>query len=92
VGGVTGFVIGTWAIIPEAAEDIKKLVTPTEALISFTDYSYDEQGRLKLMKMFQPAEKPIELVRTDFVYSKDERTPYQTTVISFPENKTRTIE
>lgn len=91
VGGVTGFVIGTWAIVPEAMDDIKKLLTSTESLISYTEYEYDKQGRLKQMKMFQPAEKPIELVRTEFIYNKDEQTPSRTTVTSYPENKTRTI-
>jgi YD repeat-containing protein len=91
VGGVTGFVIGTWAIMPEAMEDIKKLLTSTETLISFMEYEYDAQGRLILMKMLQPDEKPRELVRTEFLYTKDERIPLQTKIISYPENKIRTI-
>ncbi len=91
-GGAAGFIIGTWAIIPPGMEELKNLLTTDrEALISFTEYTYDKQGRVKVMKMFQPGDKPIELVRTDFVYTRDERTPSQTTVISFPERKTRVI-
>jgi hypothetical protein len=91
VGGVTGFVIGTWAIMPEAMKDIQKLLTSTEVLISFTEYAYDDQNRLVLIKMYQPSEKPLELVRTEFIYTKDARIPSQTKIISYPEDKTRTI-
>jgi hypothetical protein len=91
VGGVTGFVIGTWAILPEAMKDIQKLLTSTEVLIGFTEYAYDDQNRLVLIKMYQPSEKPLELVRTEFIYTKDARIPSQTKIISYPEDKTRTI-
>lgn len=91
LGGFTGFTIGTWVIVPSAMEDIKKLLSPTETLISFREYSYDNLGRLTMIKMFQPAEKPAELVRTTFTYNEGRMTPSQTTIISYPENKTRTI-
>lgn len=91
VGGIAGFVVGTWAILPEAMKDIQKLLTSTEILISFTEYAYDDQNRLVLIKMFQPGEKPLELVRTEFFYAKDARVPVQTKIISYPENKTRTL-
>jgi hypothetical protein len=91
-GGVAGFVIGTLVIIPQGVQDLgDMLTTGREAIIGITEYEYDGQGRLKLMKMFQPSETPAELVRTVFTYEKNETIPSKTEVYSAPENKTRTI-
>lgn len=92
VGGVAGFMIGTLAIIPQGVQDLGTMLSSgREAVISFTEYEYDTQGRLNMMKMFQPGEMPVELIRTVFTYEKNETAPSKTEVYSAPENKTRII-
>jgi hypothetical protein len=84
--------IGTLAIIPQGVQDLGTMLSSgREAVISFTEYEYDTQGRLNMMKMFQPGEMPVELIRTVFTYEKNETAPSKTEVYSAPENKTRII-
>jgi len=91
VGTAAGFVIGVGASIPVAFQEAGTLIADNEVLLGFSEYAYDERGRLRSIRVWYPDEKPRELVRTEYDYHGDEATPFQTTVYSDPENKTRII-
>jgi hypothetical protein len=92
IGGVTGFVIGLAACIPEASSELKKvIVNAREAVVSYSVYDYDEKGRLKIMKLYPPDERASELVKTVFFYDNGGETPYKTEITSVVEQKVRTI-
>ena len=92
VGTAAGFVIGVGASVPVAIQEVNALITDNEVLISFSEYAYDERGRMKSMRIFQPDEKPRELVKTEFNYHGNEPAPFETVVFSYPEDKTRTVQ
>ncbi len=92
IATVTGFVVGVIASIPETAVELKKIVVNArETITGRTEYTYDEQGRIKFMKLYPPAEHADELVKTQFIYEGDGETPIRTEVISVAERKLRTI-
>ena len=92
VGGVVGFAVGVVESIPEAAGELKKvIVNARESVVSYTRYEYDGQDRIALMRMYAPGDRPVEIVRTEYVYSGSEVLPSKTVVTSYPENKVRTM-
>lgn len=92
IGGVSGFVIGLVACIPETAVEVKNLIVNTqEVIMSHTYYEYDKLNRLTTMKMYLPAERETEAVRTVFYYKDSESDPEKTEVKSFVEHTVRTI-
>jgi hypothetical protein len=92
VGGVVGFAVGVVESIPEAAAELKKvIVNARESVVSYSRYAYDGQGRIAVMRMYAPGDRPVELVRTEYLYSGTDALPSRTVVTSYPENKVRTI-
>jgi hypothetical protein len=92
IGGVTGFVVGVVSSIPDTATELRRvIVNARETVIGFTLYEYDEKGRIRLMKMYSPAQPDAELVRTEFFYEGADRAPLKTEVTSIPEQKVRKI-
>lgn len=92
VATVTGFVVGVLASIPATAIELKNiLVDAREMVIASTEYAYDEQGRIRFMKLYPPVEHAGELVRTDFHYDRDSTIPIRTEVTSLAEKKTRSL-
>lgn len=93
VGTAGGFVIGLFACIPSAAQEIGLiLIDKQEVLISYARYEYDDLGRLSYMRTFHPSKLPIEVVTTEFLYVGKELVPSETRVISHPEGIIRTVE
>ncbi len=93
IGGVTGFVIGIAESIPQTAAELRKgIVNRREIVVANTQYTYDEDGRLKTMVLHPSAERTKELVRTEFLYDGLNRDPYRTEIISSPEQKIRVIQ
>jgi hypothetical protein len=93
IGGVTGFVVGLVASIPETAgELIHVIVNARERVIAYTIYEYDEKGRIKFMKLYPPDGHAEELVKTVFYYTGDSDVPSRTDVTSRVEKKVRTIQ
>jgi YD repeat-containing protein len=91
IGGISGFVVGLVASIPETAVELRHLVVGAhETATSFTRYEYDLLGRLTTMRMFVP-QNDREVVKTAFSYHGNEGDPYKTEVTSYVENKVRTI-
>jgi hypothetical protein len=91
LGTAAGFVIGVVAAVPTTIKEINGLIAGNEVLISYSEYTYDQAGRLHIARTFQPAEKPRELVRTEFDYLDNETIPTQTIIYSYPDDKTRTM-
>jgi hypothetical protein len=91
VGTAAGFVIGIGASIPVALQEVGTLMADNEALLGFSEYAYDERGRIRSMRIFQPDEMQRELVKTEFNYRGDDTAPFETSVYSRPEDKIRTI-
>jgi hypothetical protein len=92
VGGVTGFVVGIVAALPETAVELKHVIVDTrETVIVYTVYEYDEKGRIKYMKLYPPQEHASELVKTEFLYSGESVDPFRTEVTSVVEKKVRLI-
>lgn len=91
VGTAAGFVIGVGASVPVALGEAGALMSDCEVLMGFSEYAYDEQGRMRRMRLFLPDEAQQELVRTEFNYHGNETAPFETVVYSRPENKVRTI-
>ncbi len=92
IATVTGFVVGVLASIPETAVELKKIVVNArETITGYTEYSYDERGRIKFMNLYPPAEHADALVKTQFVYQGDGQEPVRTVVTSVAERKVRTI-
>jgi len=93
IGTVTGFVVGVIASIPETAKELKRVVVNTrETIIGYTEYSYDERGRVHLMKLYPPVEHAEPLVRTEFIYEGDGDAPVRTEVTSVAEKKVRVVK
>jgi hypothetical protein len=91
VMGATGFVVGVVAGVVSAGEELRYAVlSPRETAVSSTVYEYDQQGRLKRLRMFLPDEK-TEVVRTEYFYGDGELVPVKAESRSYPENKVRTI-
>jgi len=92
IGSVTGFVVGVLSSIPETAIELKRVVVNArETVIGYTEYRYDEKGRIRTMKLFPPVGRAEELVRTEFFYTGERDTPDRTEVTSAVENKVRVI-
>jgi len=93
IGGVTGFVIGIAESIPDTAAELRKvIVNKREKVTAYTNYEYDEEGRIRSMNLYPPGEYTEELVRTRFMYAGKVRDPYKTEITSVPENKTRVLQ
>jgi len=93
VGTAGGFVVGLFACIPEAVQEIGHiLIDKKEVLVSFTEYEYDELDRLERTRTFNPSDPPVEIIRTEFIYTAEERIPEKTRVTSYPEGAVRVIE
>jgi len=92
IGGVTGFVVGIVSSIPEAANELRHvIVNAREMVMGYTVYEYDEQGRIRFMKLYPPEEHAEELVRTEFYYTGNSDVPSKTEVTSVVEQKTRLV-
>jgi hypothetical protein len=92
IGGVSGFVIGLVASIPDAVSELSKVaVDAREKVVGYTLYEYDDWGRLRSMRLFPPVERSEALVRTEFFYNNGDIVPYKTEVTSRVEQKTRII-
>ncbi len=92
IATVTGFVVGVLAGIPATASELKKvLVNARETVTGRAEYSYDERGRIRFMKIYPPAEHASALVTTEFLYRGDGETPIRTIVTSAAEKKVRTL-
>jgi hypothetical protein len=93
IGGVTGFVVGLVASIPETAGELMHvIVNARERVIAYTVYEYDEKGRIRFMKLYPPDGHAEELVKTVFYYTGDSGVPSRTDVMSRVEKKVRTIQ
>ncbi len=93
VGTAGGFVVGVAASIPDVYEELKcMMLRKKETLVSYTSYGYDDMGRLVRAMMYTPTDPPELLAVTDFHYSGRNTVPDRTEVISYPEQKTRTIQ
>ena len=92
IASVTGFVVGVIASIPETASELKRVIVNTrETLIGYTEYSYDELGRIRFMKLYPPVEHAEALVRTEFFYEGEGDIPTRAEVISVAEKKVRVV-
>ena len=93
LGGVTGFVVGILSSIPETAIELRRvIVSAREKVVAYTVYEYDEQGRIKFMKLYPPAEHAPELVRTEFFYEGSGKDPFRTEITSLIEKKVRILQ
>lgn len=92
VGTAGGFVVGLAASTPSAFEETQKtILRAQEAIVTYTEYEYNDLGQLRHMIMYGPdTREPI--VRTDFYYEDDRNIPMQTNIRSYPENKVRVID
>lgn len=86
-----GFIVGVVAGMVSAGEELRcAVIGPRELVLSSTVYEYDQQGRLKRLRMFLPDEK-TEVVRTEYVYADGELVPGKAESRSYPEDTVRTI-
>lgn len=91
-GAVAGFVVGLFASIPESYKQLERaLTTSRERLLSQSDYRYDQLSRLTLIDQHLPGTHGRKLIRTEFHYQGTERSPYQVTIYSHPEDKQRIL-
>jgi hypothetical protein len=92
VGTAGGFVVGLAASTPSAFEETQKsILRAQEAIVTYTEYEYNDRGQLRQMIMYGPdTREPI--VRTDFYYEDDRNIPIQANIRSYPENKVRVID
>jgi len=87
-----GFIVGVVAGMLSAAEELRYAVLrPYDVVLSATLYEYDQNNRLKRLRMFLPDER-TEVVRTEYFYEDSEVVPVKMESRSYPENKVRTIE
>jgi hypothetical protein len=92
IGTVTGFVVGVLASIPETAKELKRVIVSTrETVIGITEYTYDDQGRIRFMKLYPPVEHSDALVRTEFFYEGASVIPKKAEVTSVVEQKIRQV-
>ena len=92
IATVTGFVVGVIASIPETTTELKRVIINTrETLIGYTDYVYDEQGRIRFTKLYPPVERAEPLVRTEFFYEGGGDASARTEVTSMAETKVRVV-
>lgn len=92
VGAIAGFVVGVFASIPEAYNELGNLLTTSkERLVSQSDYQYDRLNRLVLIDKHLPGKKGRKLIRTEFHYEGIKRTPYEVILFSYPEDKQRIL-
>lgn len=90
--GITGFVVGLVASVPETAVELKHLiVNAQEAVLGYTVYEYDEKGRVRFMKLYPPVEHAEVLVKTEFFYQGDAVIPFKTEVNSLVEKTVRLL-
>lgn len=75
-GGIGGFVVGVAAGTKTAYDESLKLFSNKEIVLNTVHYSYDAEGRLKLMQIFAPSSEKILLVETKYYYRKN-RNPYK---------------
>lgn len=92
VGTAGGFVVGLAASTPSAFEEAQKsILRAQEAIVTYTEYEYNDLGQLREMVMYGPdTREPI--VRTDFYYEDDRNIPIQANIRSYAENKVRVID
>lgn len=92
VGTAGGFVVGLAASTPSAFEETQKSVLRAqEAIVTYTEYEYNDLRQLRQMVMYGPdTREPI--VRTDFYYEDDRNIPIQANIRSYAENKVRVID
>jgi len=92
IATATGFVVGVIASIPEMASELRRVMVNTrETVIGRTEYTYDEAGRIRFMKLYPPAEHAELLVKTEFIYDSTGDEPVRTEVTSVPEKRVRTV-
>lgn len=90
--GITGFVVGLVASVPETAAELKHLiVNAQETVLGYTVYEYDERGRIRFMKLYSPMEHGEVLVKTEFFYQGDAVVPFRTEVNSLVEKTVRQL-
>ena len=92
IATATGFVVGVLACIPEVAKELKDVIVSTgEAMTGYRDYTYDDQGRIRFMRLYPPEEHGDLLVLTEFFYEGPGREPARTMVTSSAEKKVRQL-
>lgn len=92
IATVTGFVVGVLASIPETAKELRRVIVNTrETVTGFTEYVYDNEGRIRIMKLYPPKERSEPLVKTEFFYDGPGELPVRTNVTSLAEKKVRQV-
>jgi hypothetical protein len=91
IGAAGGFVVGVVDGIRQTAEELSKIVTTGEQVVTCTVYEYDALNRLAYMHMRTPDLKQ-ELVRTEFSYNGSDPVPVKTVVKSMVEDREREIK
>jgi hypothetical protein len=92
IATVTGFVVGVLASIPETAATLGHVVVNArETITGRAEYLYDEQNRIRFMKLYPPASHADALVTTEYRYEGSADAPVKTIVTSVAEKKVRTI-
>ncbi len=86
-----GFIVGVVAGMLSAGEELRyAMLRPYDVVLSAMLYEYDQNSRLKLLRMFLPDEK-TELVQTEYFYEDSGIIPVKMESRSYPENKVRVI-
>jgi hypothetical protein len=86
-----GFIVGIVAGMVSAGEELRyAMFRPYDVVMSATLYEYDQNNRLRRLRMFLPDER-TEVVRTEYFYEDSEVVPVKMESRSYPENKVRVI-
>jgi hypothetical protein len=90
IATAAGFVVGVLASIPETAMELKHVIAGSrETVTGITEYSYDDRGRLRYMKLYPPMEHAEALVRTQFFYEGTGSEPVRTEVTNLVDHSVR---
>ncbi len=93
IGTAGGFVFGVAAGVRSTAEEVGKVIIGNkERLVTYTAYEYDALGRLAFAHMYKGDESKQELVRTEYEYEMDSRTPLKTRITTLPDGTVRVVE
>jgi len=92
IATATGFVVGVLASIPATARELKRVIIGTrEVATGYRTYAFDDQRRIRFMKLYPPNEHAEALVRTEYFYEGDGDVPVRTEVTSVPEDRVRKV-
>ncbi len=88
-----GFLVGVADSVRTTIQEMIKVVRGKhEKVVTYTTYAYDAANRLILTRMFKADETAEEVIRTEFSYQRDSRTPFESIITTYPDGAKRVVK